>query len=84
MKDLHIAKPIKLKCGLTLQNRLVKAATTEQMADKDQLPDAKLIQAYGTWADGGWGLILTGKNEHRHRHQRRMCQGSVLMPSFVP
>ena len=61
MESLHIGKSITLKCGLTLPNRLVKAATTEQMADKDQLPDEKLNHAYGQWADGGWGLLLTGK-----------------------
>ena len=61
MEDLHIAKPLTLKCGLTLPNRLVKAAMTEQMADKDQLPDARLNHAYSTWADGGWGMVLTGK-----------------------
>jgi 2,4-dienoyl-CoA reductase-like NADH-dependent reductase (Old Yellow Enzyme family) len=24
-------------------------------------PDSKMSKAYGEWADGNWGMILTGK-----------------------
>ncbi|POR37589.1 NADH oxidase [Tolypocladium paradoxum] len=57
---LEIATPITLPCGLTLPNRLVKAALAEGWSDKDKLPSEGLIRTYGTWADGGWGMVLTG------------------------
>ncbi|KAI0505763.1 NADH:flavin oxidoreductase/NADH oxidase [Xylaria bambusicola] len=56
----HISQPLTLKCGLTLPNRLVKAAMSENMADKNNLPDNKFHVAYGKWAGGGWGMLLTG------------------------
>ncbi|ATY59161.1 FMN binding [Cordyceps militaris] len=58
--QLEIAKPITLPCGLTLPNRLVKTAMAEGWADKNRLPHAGLVETYRLWADGGWGLILTG------------------------
>lgn len=26
------------------------------------VPDEQFLKAYGTWADGGWGMIMTGTN----------------------
>ncbi|OAQ87410.1 NADH:flavin oxidoreductase/NADH oxidase [Purpureocillium lilacinum] len=61
MGDLHLDRPLTLPCGLALQNRLVKAATTEQLADCDGLPTStQFHRLYSAWADGGWGLMLTG------------------------
>ncbi|SPJ74457.1 related to NADH oxidase [Fusarium torulosum] len=61
MTDLLLSKPLQLPCGLTLPNRLVKAALAEEMADRQNLPTtAQMHRAYGAWADGGWGMILTG------------------------
>lgn len=57
--DLQIAKPITLPSGLTLPNRLVKAAMAEAMCP-DGVPTPALNAAYEPWADGGWGLVLTG------------------------
>lgn len=58
--DLNIAKPLTLKCGLVLPNRLTKAAMAEKMADARGLPTSKLDAVYKEWADGGWGMLLTG------------------------
>ncbi|CRG86490.1 NADH oxidase [Talaromyces islandicus] len=59
--DLNLAKPITLRCGLTLPNRLWKAAMTEDFADKDRLPGSEACLAtYRVWAKGGWGLVMTG------------------------
>lgn len=58
--DLQISKPITLPCGLTLPNRLVKAALAEAWADKDYLPSTDLIEAYSAWGTGGWGMVITG------------------------
>lgn len=58
--NLAIAEPITLPCGLTLPNRLAKAAMAEGWGDKDKLPHADLIKTFQLWADGNWGMILTG------------------------
>ncbi|KAF5268751.1 hypothetical protein FOXYS1_323, partial [Fusarium oxysporum] len=59
--ELTIAQPITLKCGLTLPNRLTKAAMAERLADKDGLPGGKqCLSTYSEWAKGGWGLIISG------------------------
>ncbi|KAK8849064.1 NADH:flavin oxidoreductase/NADH oxidase [Apiospora arundinis] len=61
MMELNISKPLTLRCGLTLPNRLVKAAMAEGFADVDQLPASqKCLAVYGEWAKGGWGLVITG------------------------
>ncbi|KAK4114815.1 NADPH dehydrogenase [Canariomyces notabilis] len=61
--DLHIAQPLTLKCGLTLPNRLVKASMTEGLADRKRHPTPALLNLYKHWADGGWGLVITGSLE---------------------
>lgn len=58
--ELQLAKPLTLPCGLTLPNRLVKAALAESWCDSQHLPSERLIETYGIWADGGWGMVLTG------------------------
>ncbi|KAF4944980.1 hypothetical protein FSARC_14532 [Fusarium sarcochroum] len=61
MTDLLLSQPLQLPCGLTLPNRLVKAALAEEMSDCQKLPtSAQMARTYGAWADGGWGMILTG------------------------
>ncbi|KAM6537957.1 hypothetical protein FALCPG4_003853 [Fusarium falciforme] len=61
MAQSTLSEPLTLPCGLTLPNRLVKAALAEQMADCQQLPTpAQFTRTYGAWADGGWGMIMTG------------------------
>ncbi|UNI24251.1 hypothetical protein JDV02_010014 [Purpureocillium takamizusanense] len=57
---LDMAKPMTLPCGLTIPNRLTKAAMAEAWADRDRLPSERMLDAYGVWADGGWGMVLTG------------------------
>lgn len=27
------------------------------------VPDESFLKAYGTWADGGWGMVMTGMNQ---------------------
>ena len=49
-----------LPCGLSLENRIVKAAMEENLADSNQLPDKALFTLYQRWAKGGAGLLLTG------------------------
>ena len=60
LSDLQIAQPFTLKCGLTLPNRLVKAAMNEQLCDDHHLPSSHMQAAYKPWSEGGWGLLITG------------------------
>jgi 2,4-dienoyl-CoA reductase-like NADH-dependent reductase (Old Yellow Enzyme family) len=32
----------------------------ENLADQDLLPTNDVYSAYKAWAEGGWGLIITG------------------------
>jgi 2,4-dienoyl-CoA reductase-like NADH-dependent reductase (Old Yellow Enzyme family) len=59
---LEIQKPFTLPSGLVLPNRLVKAAMAEAMAGPatDYLPNDAMKRSYSAWADGGWGMIMTG------------------------
>lgn len=60
MSDLHLAKPITLRCGLTLPNRLAKTAIAESIAPRNMLIDEGFHRVYRPWAEGGWGMVLTG------------------------
>ncbi|KAJ4418770.1 hypothetical protein N0V82_005335 [Gnomoniopsis sp. IMI 355080] len=68
MSPLEISRPLTLPSGLVLPNRLVKAAMAEGMAGKDGLPNPTLQSAYSKWADGGWGMVLTGNVAVDERH----------------
>ena len=52
--------------GVSLQNRICKAAMEENMAEAGQVPGRALLNLYDAWAnteaadDAGPGLILTG------------------------
>jgi 2,4-dienoyl-CoA reductase-like NADH-dependent reductase (Old Yellow Enzyme family) len=58
--DVHIGSELKLPCGLTLPNRLCKAAMTEAMADHLNRPTPELCRLYERWSQGGTGLLITG------------------------
>lgn len=65
MTELHLNTALTLPCGLTLPNRLVNAAMAEYFADKDSLPTSDAcLSAYECWAEGEWGMIMTGKLTH--------------------
>jgi 2,4-dienoyl-CoA reductase-like NADH-dependent reductase (Old Yellow Enzyme family) len=55
-----VFEPLTLANGVTLKNRLVKAAMEENMADAQQRPGKALRGLYQSWAEGGAGLIITG------------------------
>jgi 2,4-dienoyl-CoA reductase-like NADH-dependent reductase (Old Yellow Enzyme family) len=52
--------PLELRSGLTLGNRIAKAAMEEGMAGRGQLPDERLLAVYRRWGAGGAGLLITG------------------------
>ena len=55
-----LAEPLTLPCGLTLPNRLYKAAMAETLAAPNGDPSDALIQLYRLWADSGAGMLITG------------------------
>lgn len=52
--------PLTLPSGLVLPNRIMKAAMSECLAGPRNEPDHRLRRLYGRWADGGFGLLITG------------------------
>lgn len=63
--------------GVTLPNRIAKAAMEENMADSQHTPSDELIQLYKSWAEGGVGLIITG-NVMVDRHAMTGPGGVIL------
>lgn len=59
-KPLGISQPLTLPCGLEVPNRVAKASLAEAWGDADHLPSRDLISAYNSWANGGWGMVITG------------------------
>eukprot|EP01042_Synura_sphagnicola_P032194 gene32194-41442_t len=57
---MSLFSPLVLPNGITVPNRIAKAAMEENMADDDHAPSAELIRLYQNWADGEAGLIITG------------------------
>ena len=51
--------PFTFPNGKTAKNRIFKSAMEEQLAQNDQ-PSEKLVRLYGTWAQGGAGVLVTG------------------------
>ena len=45
--------------GMELNNRLIRSATHEAMADDEGFPTDKLFKLYDRLAEGGVGLIIT-------------------------
>ncbi len=57
---MRLFEPLKLKNGVVIKNRFMKAAMSEIMGDHSHRPTPKLINLYKNWADGGVGLMITG------------------------
>lgn len=55
-----LAKPLILRCGASLSNRIAKSATSEGLGDRAQAPTPALIRLYRRWSESGAGLVITG------------------------
>lgn len=75
--DTTIASPLTLPCGVTLPNRIAKAAMSEQLARANGAPTETLIKLYAAWAHGGSGLLLTG-NAMIDRRQLTEPRNAIL------
>ncbi len=69
-RDRHadvLSAPLTLHCGLTLKNRLVKAAMSDSLGDGAGRPSEQQIELYRRWADGGAALSIIGEVQVDHR-----------------
>ena len=64
-------EPLKLPCGAVLTNRLAKASMTEGLGDSMNRATERHVRAYGRWAQGGAGLLLTGNVQADRTHLDR-------------
>ena len=55
-----LAQTLTLPCGAVLPNRLAKSAMSEALGTMDNRVTPALERLYGTWAQGGIGLCITG------------------------
>ncbi len=76
MSDL-LSQPLSLPCGVTLTNRLAKAAMTEGLATPHGVPTPELERLYGLWSDGGAGMLLSGNIQVDADHLER--PGNVVI-----
>ncbi|MEQ8404138.1 MAG: NADH:flavin oxidoreductase/NADH oxidase family protein [Oceanicaulis sp.] len=60
-----------LPCGISIPNRLAKAAMTEGLAEPGGVAGARIARVYGLWSEGGAGLILTGNIMVDRRYRER-------------
>ncbi|RSH92592.1 hypothetical protein EHS25_008037 [Saitozyma podzolica] len=63
-----IASPVTLPNGTVVPNRLVKAAMEEGIGNGGGVPDKRHRTLYKRWAEGGWGMIITGNVQVDPRH----------------
>ena len=66
-----LTDPLKLPCGLVLNNRLGRAAMTEGIAGRRNDPNERHQRLYAVNARGGAGLVLTGNAMVDRRHLER-------------
>lgn len=55
-----LAQTLTLPCGAVIPNRLAKSAMSEALGTMDNRVTPALERLYGTWAQGGIGLCITG------------------------
>src|SRR4051794_13620889 len=72
-----IEQPLILRSGLQLQNRLVKAATSECLAGAADQPTPLHARLYERFASGGAGMLISGNVMVDARHLER--PGNVVL-----
>jgi len=72
----ELLDPLTLPSGLTLPNRLAKAALTEGLAGSGR-PNRDLQTLYRRWASTGVGLFITGNVQNDRHHIER--PGNVII-----
>lgn len=59
-KSEILQQPFTLPCGVTIPNRIIKSAMSENNADKGGRPSDRLIKLYEKWGKGGAGILVSG------------------------
>jgi 2,4-dienoyl-CoA reductase-like NADH-dependent reductase (Old Yellow Enzyme family) len=77
VKGSALDRPLPLPCGVSLPNRLVKAAMTEGLADANDWATEAHVRLYGRWSEGGAGLLITGNVMVDRRYLER--PGNVVV-----
>ena len=65
---LPIADSLRLNCGVVLQNRIVKSAMSEALADGFNNPSDAHINLFSLWAASGAGLLIVGNTSVARGH----------------
>lgn len=60
MKSAHLSDVLQLPCGAILANRIAKAAMTEGLSAGDNHANARFVELYRRWGEGGAALLITG------------------------
>ncbi len=55
-----LSQTLTLPCGAVLKNRIAKAAMTEGLATGDNHANARFVELYRRWGEGGAALLITG------------------------
>ena len=76
-----INTPFKLPCGVTINNRLCKAATTERLCGRKGIPSNELVHLYKRWSGTNAGLLITGNFMVDRNHLE--SAGNVVVDSEV-
>lgn len=63
-----LAQPLALPNGAELPNRIAKSAMSETLGTVDNRVTPDLATLYGTWSNGGAGLLITGNVMIDRRH----------------
>ena len=66
-----LVQPLALPCGVTLSNRLCKAAMSEGMADLNNNATPRLEALYRRWGLSGAGLLFSGNIQVDPDHLER-------------
>ncbi|GJE85310.1 FMN-linked oxidoreductase [Phanerochaete sordida] len=81
--DAALLSPVPLPCGLTSPNRLVKVAMYEHLAALfGGPPNAQHYALYSKWAQGSWGIIMTG-NVQVDSHHLSLGRDMVVPPALT-
>ena len=74
---ISLSSPITLPNGITLANRIVKAAMSEGIADAANDVTPRLLALYPRWSQSGAGMLLTGNVAVDRLHLER--PGNVVL-----
>jgi 2,4-dienoyl-CoA reductase-like NADH-dependent reductase (Old Yellow Enzyme family) len=84
---LLLESPFRLPCGLTVSNRIVKAAMTERLADVAGRPGGGHVRLFHRMAEGGAGMLLTGNvvvdGAHLEGFGNAILEHDSALPDFL-